>query len=73
MLTRRNQAGGRHNALWQGGLGSFVLTAAAIRAQDTAAQAAIRAAFERRIDPYRRDRGFAMPIAFKVGRGRKAT
>jgi SAM-dependent methyltransferase len=57
---------------WHGGLGSFVLTAAAIRAQDTAMQRAIRAAFERRIEPYRRDRGFVMPIGFKIGRGRKA-
>jgi SAM-dependent methyltransferase len=58
---------------WQGGLSSFVLAAAVIRAQDTAVQAGIRAAFERRIEPYRRDTGFAMPIAFKIGRGRKAT
>jgi SAM-dependent methyltransferase len=58
---------------WQGGLSSFVLTAAVIRAQDTAMQAAIRAAFERRIQPYGRDTGFAMPIAFKIGQGGKAT
>jgi SAM-dependent methyltransferase len=58
--------------LWQGGLGSFVLTAAAIRALDVAMRTAIRAAFERRIEPYRRDTGFVMPIAFKIGRGRKA-
>jgi SAM-dependent methyltransferase len=56
---------------WRGGLGSFVLTAAAIRSQDTAMQAAIRAAFDRRIERYRGDRGFAMPIAFKIGQGRK--
>jgi hypothetical protein len=36
-------------------------------------QAAIRAAVERRIEPYRRESGFAMPIAFKIGQGRKAT
>jgi len=60
------------DTFWHGGLGSFVLTAAAIRAQDAPMQAAIRAAFERRIEPYRRASGFAMPIAFKIGRGRKA-
>jgi SAM-dependent methyltransferase len=58
---------------WQGGLGSFVLTAAAIRGQDAPMRAAIRAAFERRIEPYRYASGFAMPIAFKIGHGRKAT
>lgn len=61
------------DTFWRGGLGSFVLTAAAIRAQDAPMQAAIRAAVERRIEPYRRESGFAMPIAFKIGQGRKAT
>jgi SAM-dependent methyltransferase len=61
------------DTFWHGGLGSFVLTAAAIRGQDAPMRAAIRSAFERRIEPYRCDSGFAMPIAFKIGQGRKAT
>jgi ubiquinone/menaquinone biosynthesis C-methylase UbiE len=56
---------------WHGGRASLVLTGAAIRAQDTAMQAAIRTAFERRIEPYRDDSGFTMPVAFNIGRGRK--
>ena len=57
--------------LWRGGLGSCVLTGAAIRHQDEATQKRIRAAFERRASVYKSANGLDLPIAFKVGSGRK--
>jgi ubiquinone/menaquinone biosynthesis C-methylase UbiE len=60
------------DTLWHGGLGSFALTAAAITHQDKATQAAIREALERRAIPYKTPAGLELPIAFKVGAGRKA-
>ena len=59
------------DTLWRGGLGSFALTAAAIAQQDEATQAAIRAALERRAEIYRTTTGLKIPVAFKVGAGRK--
>ena len=59
--------------LWRGGLGSFVLTGAAIRHQDKATQDVIRAAFERRAIPYKSANGIDLPVAFKVGSGRRPT
>jgi SAM-dependent methyltransferase len=56
--------------LWRGGLGSFVLTGAAIKLQDKATQEAIRAEFEQRADVYRTANGLELPVAFKVGSGR---
>lgn len=56
--------------LWRGGLGSFVLTGAAIKLQDKATQEAIRAEFERRAGVYRTANGLDLPVAFKVGSGR---
>jgi ubiquinone/menaquinone biosynthesis C-methylase UbiE len=57
--------------LWRGGLGSCVLTGAAIRHQDEATQKRIRAAFERRASVYKSANGLDLPVAFKVGSGRK--
>jgi SAM-dependent methyltransferase len=60
------------DTLWRGVLGSFALTAAAIPQQDTATQAAIRAALERRAATYRTTAGLRVPVAFKIGAGRKS-
>ena len=60
------------DTLWRGGLGSFALTAAAIAQQDAATQAAIRAALERRAEIYRTATGLKVPVAFKIGAGRKS-
>jgi SAM-dependent methyltransferase len=60
------------DTLWHGGLGSFALTAAAIAHQDKMTQAAIREALERRAIAYKTPAGLELPIAFKVGAGRKA-
>lgn len=57
--------------VWRGGLGSFVLTGAMIKSQDVATQGAIRAAFDRLIRSYATADGIALPVAFKVGSGRK--
>jgi len=57
--------------LWRGGLGSFVLTAAAITRQDQPTQNAVRAAFERRASVYKSATGLELPVAFKVGSGRR--
>jgi SAM-dependent methyltransferase len=57
--------------LWHGGLGSFVLTGAAIGHQDETTQGMIRAAFDRRASAYKSAAGLELPVAFKVGSGRK--
>jgi hypothetical protein len=59
--------------LWQGGLGSLVLTGASIRHQDKATQDRIRTAFERRASVYKSAEGLNLPIAFKVGAGQQPT
>jgi SAM-dependent methyltransferase len=59
------------DTLWRGGLGSFALTASAIAHQDQATQDAIRRALERRAAAYKTPAGLELPIAFKVGAGRK--
>lgn len=58
--------------LWRGGLGSLVMATAAITNQDAATQAAIRAEVERRATAYETPEGLRLPIAFRVGAGRKA-
>jgi ubiquinone/menaquinone biosynthesis C-methylase UbiE len=58
-------------ALWQGGLGSFVLTGAVIRKQDKVTRDLIRAAFERRASVYKSAEGLNLPIAFKIGSGQR--
>jgi SAM-dependent methyltransferase len=57
--------------LWRGGLGSLLLTGAAIRHQDAATQDRIRTAFERGASVYRSAEGLTLPVAFKVGSGRR--
>jgi SAM-dependent methyltransferase len=58
-------------ALWRGGLGSFALTASAIGHQDATIQSKIRAALERRASAYQTADGLRLPVAFKIGVGRK--
>ena len=60
------------DTLWHTGLGSFAVTASAISRQDQATQAAVRGALERRASAYETPAGLELPIAFKVGAGRKA-
>jgi ubiquinone/menaquinone biosynthesis C-methylase UbiE len=74
-ITLRDH-GGTHlladvDALWHGATGGMALTSSLIVHQDTATQAAIRAALERRAAAYKTDRGLELPIAFRVGSGRK--
>lgn len=57
--------------LWRGGLGSLAVTASAIAHQDAATQLAIRAALERRAAVYETSAGLRLPVAFKIGAGRK--
>jgi SAM-dependent methyltransferase len=60
------------DTLWRGGLGSFAVTASAIAHQDMATQAVIRGALERRAATYKTQAGLKLPVAFKIGAGRKA-
>jgi SAM-dependent methyltransferase len=60
------------DTLWRGGLGSCALTASAIDHQDAGKKAAIRAALERRAEPYQTSAGINLPIAFKIGVGRRS-
>jgi ubiquinone/menaquinone biosynthesis C-methylase UbiE len=60
------------DTLWQGGMGSFAVTASTIAHQDRAIQVAIRAALERRAFAYKTPAGLELPVAFKIGAGRKA-
>jgi len=57
--------------IWRGGLGSFVMTGAAIRPQDPGTQSKMREIFERRARPYKTAAGVTLPVAFKIGFGRK--
>jgi SAM-dependent methyltransferase len=59
------------DTLWRGGLGSFAVTSSAVVHQNAATQAAIRAALERRAALYQTPNGLLLPIAFKIGTGRK--
>ena len=59
------------DTLWRGGLGSLVMATAAIACQDEATQTAIRAALERRAAAYQTPDGLRLPIAFRIGSGRK--
>ena len=61
------------DTLWRGGLGSLVLTGAAIRQQDLPTQDLIRTAFERCASIYKSPDGLRLPVAFKVGSGRQPT
>ncbi len=57
--------------LWLGGLGSLLLTGAAIGQQDKPTQDLIRAAFDRRASVYKSATGLNLPVAFKIGAGRR--
>jgi ubiquinone/menaquinone biosynthesis C-methylase UbiE len=59
------------DALWNGALGGMALTSSVIVYQDAPTQAAIRAALERRAAAYKTPRGLELPIAFRIGAGRK--
>jgi SAM-dependent methyltransferase len=59
------------DALWHGALGGMALTSSVIVYQDAPTQAAIRAALERRAAVYKTSRGLELPIAFRIGTGRK--
>src|SRR5712672_1406256 len=50
--------------LWRGGLGSLLLTGAAIRQQNKATQDLIRTAFERCASVYKSANGLNLPVAF---------
>ncbi|HWE17226.1 MAG TPA: class I SAM-dependent methyltransferase [Hyphomicrobiaceae bacterium] len=57
--------------LWHGGLGSLALSASAVLHQDAATQAAIKAALAKRAAAYETASGLEIPVAFRVGAGRK--
>jgi SAM-dependent methyltransferase len=59
------------DALWNGALGGMALTSSLIVHQDAPTQAAIRSALELRAASYKTPRGLELPIAFRVGAGRK--
>lgn len=60
-------------ALWRAGMGGMAVTAAAIAAQDAATQARAREALGRRVEAYRTERGFDIPIAYFIGTGQKSS
>jgi SAM-dependent methyltransferase len=58
--------------LWNGALGSLARTSALVHAQPADGVQRIRQAFERRASVYLDERGVALPMSFKVARGRRA-
>ena len=59
------------DALWNGAIGGLALTSSLIIFQDTPTQKAIRAALDRKAAAYKTPRGLELPVAFRVGAGRK--
>ena len=59
------------DALWNGILNGTVRTAIGIRRQPDNVRARIRLAFDRLLKPYMTDEGIQIPVAFKIGVGRK--
>jgi SAM-dependent methyltransferase len=59
------------DALWNGAIGGMALTSSLIIFQDAPTQSAIRAALERKAAAYKTPRGLELPVAFRVGAGRK--
>jgi SAM-dependent methyltransferase len=59
------------DALWTGAVNGLALTSSLLVFQDAPTQAAIRAALERLAAVYKTPRGLELPIAFRVGAGRK--
>jgi ubiquinone/menaquinone biosynthesis C-methylase UbiE len=59
------------DALWNGAIGGMALTSSLIVFQDAPTQSAIRAALIRKAAAYNTPRGLQLPVAFRVGAGRK--
>ncbi|HEX7054888.1 MAG TPA: methyltransferase domain-containing protein [Burkholderiales bacterium] len=59
-------------ALWTGAMGSMARSSALVQAQPPAVQQRIREAFERLAARHAAGEGIDLPVAFKVGAGRKA-
>jgi len=59
------------DALWNGAIGGMALTSSLIIYQDAPTQTAIRAALDRKAAAYQTPRGLELPVAFRVGAGRK--
>jgi ubiquinone/menaquinone biosynthesis C-methylase UbiE len=59
------------DALWNGAIGGLALTSSLIIFQDAPTQSAIRAALDRKAAAYQTPRGLELPVAFRVGAGRK--
>ena len=59
------------DALWNGAIGGMALTSSLIIYQDAPTQTAIRAALDRLAAAYTTPRGLELPVAFRVGAGRK--
>lgn len=57
--------------MWQGAMTGMGLTGAALKSQDAPTRQAIRAAFERRALAYRDGDGLNIPVAFRIGAGRR--
>jgi SAM-dependent methyltransferase len=57
--------------LWHGALNSMVRLAALIHGQPKAVQDQIRAAFQRRVQPYVEPAGVRIPVSFKIASGIK--
>lgn len=57
--------------LWEIGMGSLAVTSSAILDAPAATRTAIRQAFDRIAKTYRHGAGLTIPIAFKVGSGRR--
>lgn len=62
---------GSPEELWDGILGGTVLTSIGIRRQTPAVRARIRAAFDRLAQPYLAENEMRVPVAFKIGSGRR--
>jgi SAM-dependent methyltransferase len=59
------------DTLWNGALGGMALTSSLIVFQNASTQAAIHAALERKAAVYKTPKGLELPVAFRVGAGRK--
>ena len=59
------------DALWIGILHGTVRTGVGIRRQPDDVRARIRAAYDRLLKPYITDDGIRIPVAFKLGAGRR--
>jgi len=64
---------GSPNELWDGMLGGTVRTSALLLAQPDDVRARARAAFDRRVEGYRRGDHLELPISVKLAAGRKPT